>query len=60
MPRGYPYYQVPNLLQGLGSTDPACHAKYDLAWGNDLDRMGKGSTAYNKAGELPPATPDPH
>ena len=52
VPRGYPFYQVPNCLQGLGAIDPACHAKYDLAWGQD-------KPPNFKAGELPPATPDP-
>ena len=45
------------VAQGFGAAiDPACHAKYELAWGPDL--MGKGPPGF-KAGELPPATPDP-
>ena len=47
---------------GLGGIDPACLAKYEPAWGADFDRLSKGGAqqaAFNKSGELPPATPDP-
>jgi len=41
MPRGYPMHQFPHQLQGFGAIDPACHAKYELAWGSDMERLGK-------------------
>ena len=50
MPRGFPMHHLP---QGYGAIDPACHAKYEPAWGI------AGPPVF-KAGELPPATPDPH
>ena len=55
MQRGFPMH---HLASGFGAIDPACHAKYELAWGPDLDRLAKGPPVF-KAGELPPATPDP-
>lgn len=42
----------------MGSMEPACHARYEFAWGQDYDRLGKVQPVLNR-GELPPATPDP-
>ena len=58
IPRGFPIHPVYHPMHGYGAIDPACDAKYALAWGPDYDRMGK-SLATLKSGELPPATPDP-
>lgn len=58
MPRGFPMHGF-HTLHGMhhSNIDPACHAKYELAWGADYDRINKGQPSF-KAGELPPATPD--
>lgn len=45
-------------MHGFGSIDPACLTKYEPAWGADYERLSKTQSVY-KAGELPPATPDP-
>ena len=56
-PRGMP--PNPFTLTGLGhETGPACHAKYELAWGSDL-AIGKPPPQAVLKCELPPATPDP-
>ena len=58
MPRGFPMHSF-HPIHGLNhpNIDPACNAKYELAWGADYERLNKGGPTF-KAGELPPATPD--